>query len=79
MFATLIAAWGNQIAADIEPVEIQKWFNRLHNKDEYAWTTVSKIRGIMSQIYEVGIIHQSTECPRLRESMRRTTNTKARP
>ena len=31
-----------------------------YNKDDYAWTTVSKIRGIMSEIYEVGIIHQKT-------------------
>jgi hypothetical protein len=32
----IIARWGDQIAEDIEPLEIQKWFNRLHNKDEYA-------------------------------------------
>jgi integrase len=55
---TLIAKWGEQIAEGIEPLEIQKWFNSLHNKDEYKWTTVSKIRGIMSGIYEVGIIHK---------------------
>lgn len=55
---TLIGKWGDQIAEDIEPLEIQKWFNRLHNKDEYEWTTVSKIRGIMNRIFEVGIIHK---------------------
>src|SRR5215472_11196912 len=55
---TLIAKWGDEIAEDIEPLEIQKWFNRLHNKDEYAWTTVSKIRGIMNRIFKVGIIHK---------------------
>jgi deoxyribodipyrimidine photolyase-like uncharacterized protein len=54
----LVAKWGNQVADDIEPLEIQKWFNRLHNKDEYAWPTVSKVRGIMSRIYRVGIIHK---------------------
>jgi integrase len=54
----IIARWGDQIAEDIEPLEIQKWFNRLHNKDEYARTTVSKIRGIMNRIYKVGIIHK---------------------
>jgi integrase len=54
----LVAKWVNQVADDIEPLEIQKWFNRLHNKDEYAWPTVSKVRGIMSRIYEVGIIHK---------------------
>ena len=54
----LIEEWGEQIAEDIEPLEIQKWFNRLHNTDQYAWTTVSKIRGIMDRIFKVGIIHR---------------------
>ena len=58
-FATsLIAKWGDQIAEDIEPLEIQKWFNGLHNKEEYGWTTVSKIRGIMNRIFKIGIIHK---------------------
>jgi integrase len=54
----LIDKWGDQIAEDIEPLEIQKWFNRLHNKDQYAWTTVSKLRGTMDRIFKVGIIHR---------------------
>jgi integrase len=54
----LIAKWGGEIAEDIEPLEIQKWFNRLHHKDDYTWTTVSKIRGIMNRIFKVGIIHK---------------------
>ena len=54
----LIAEWGNQIAEDIEPLQIQRWFNGLHNKEEYAWTTVSKIRGIMNRVFKVGIIHR---------------------
>jgi hypothetical protein len=29
----LIAQWGDQIAENIEPLEIQKWFNALHNKN----------------------------------------------
>ena len=53
----LIPKWGGEIAEDIE-LAIQKWFNRLHNKDDYAWTTVSKIRGMMNRIYKVGIIHK---------------------
>ena len=55
----LIAEWGDQIAEDIEPLEIQKWFNALHYKKEYRWTTVSKIRGIMNRIFKVGIIHKN--------------------
>jgi integrase len=54
----LIAEWGDQIAEDMEPLEIQKWFNSLHNKEEYGWTTVSKIRGIMNRIFKIGIIHK---------------------
>ena len=54
----LIAGWGDQIAEDMEPLEIQKWFNTLHNKEEYGWTTVSKIRGIMNRIFKIGIIHK---------------------
>ena len=42
----------------MEPLEIQKWFNALHNKEEYGWTTVSKIRGIMNRIFKIGIIHK---------------------
>jgi integrase len=54
----LIAEWGDQIAEDIEPLEIQKWFNALHNKKGYGWTTVSKIRGIMNRIFKIGLIHK---------------------
>ncbi|HXY52204.1 MAG TPA: site-specific integrase [Terriglobales bacterium] len=54
----LVAKWGDQIAEDIEPLEIQKWLNALHNKDKYEWTTVSKIRGIMNRIFKIGIIHK---------------------
>jgi integrase len=54
----LIAKWGDQVAEDIDPLEIQKWFNALHNKEEYAWTTVSKIRGIMNRIFKIGLIHK---------------------
>jgi hypothetical protein len=60
---TLIATWGNQIAEDIEPLEIQMWFNRLHNKEDYGWTTVSKIRGIMNRIFKIGIRQESLEEP----------------
>ena len=54
----LIAEWGEHVAEDIEPLEIQKWFNALHNKEGYEWTTVSKIRGIMNRIFKIGIIHK---------------------
>ena len=37
---------------------LRRWFNRLHNKEDYGWTTVSKIRGIMNRIFKIGIIHK---------------------
>ena len=55
----LIAKWRDEVAEDIEPLEIQKWFNSLRNKDDYAWTTVSRIRDIMNRIFKVGIIHSA--------------------
>src|SRR5258708_2488861 len=42
-----ISCWGNELAGDMKPLEIQKWFKSLHTEQGLAWTTVSKIRGIM--------------------------------
>jgi integrase len=71
----LIAKWRDEVAEDIEPLEIQKWFNRLHYKDDYAWTTVSKIRGIMNRIYKVGIIHKKVATNPVDGLETRTTTT----
>lgn len=53
----LVARFGEQIAEDIKPLEIQKWLKSLHGQG-LAWTTVSKIRGIMLRIYKVGVLHE---------------------
>ena len=57
----LIARWGNELASDIRPLEIQRWFKSLHTANGLAWTTVSKIRGIMHRIYKVGILHERVD------------------
>ena len=57
----LIARWGNQLASDIRPLEIQRWLKSLHTVNGLAWTTVSKIRGIMHRIYKVGILHERVD------------------
>jgi integrase len=57
----LIARWGNELASDIAPLEIQRWLKSLHTVNGLAWTTVSKIRGIMHRIYKVGILHGRVE------------------
>jgi len=54
----LVARFGEQIAEDIKPLEIQKWLKSLHDGQGLAWTTVSKIRGIMLRIYKVGVLHE---------------------
>jgi integrase len=74
----LIARWGEQFAEDIPPIEIQRWLVSLHNEKGLAWTTVSKIRGLMLRTYKIGRRHgyldknpvEHTEC-------RSTTNYKA--
>jgi integrase len=54
----LVARWGNEIAEDIKPLDIQRWLKSLHTDSGLAWTTVSKLRGEMSRIYKVGQLHE---------------------
>jgi integrase len=54
----LIARWGNELADDIRPIDLQRWLLSLHNDKGLAWTTISKIRGIMRRIYVIGIRHE---------------------
>jgi integrase len=54
----LIARWQDEIAEDIKPLEIQRWLKSLRTDKGLAWTTISKIRGIMLRIYKVGILHE---------------------
>ena len=51
--------WGAEIAEDIKPLELQRWLKSLHDGNDkgLAWTTISKIRGIMLRVYKVGILH----------------------
>jgi integrase len=54
----LIERWGRCIADDIAALEIQLWLKSLHDDNELAWTTISKMRGVMSRIYKVGMLHE---------------------
>jgi integrase len=54
----LIARWGNEIAEDIKPLDIQRWLKSLNTESRLAWTTIAKMRGVMSRIYKVGILHE---------------------
>jgi integrase len=54
----LIQRWGDAIAEDIKPLDIQCWLKSLHQDKKLAWTTISKMRGIMSRVYRVGMLHE---------------------
>ncbi len=54
----LIARWGKEIAEDIKPLDIQRWLKSLNTESKLAWTTIAKMRGVMSRIYKVGMLHE---------------------
>src|SRR5271170_5210117 len=54
----LVRRFGEQIAEDIKPLEIQKWLKSLNETGGLAWTTVSKIPGFMLRIYKIGIRYE---------------------
>jgi integrase len=55
----LIARWGNEIAENIRPLDIQRWLKSLNIDSNLAWTTISKIKGIMNRVYKIGLLHDS--------------------
>jgi integrase len=59
--AYLVPRFGNEIAEDIKPLDIQRWFKSLRETDSLAWTTIAKMRGVMSRIYKVGILHEHVQ------------------
>jgi integrase len=54
----LIARWGDEIAEDIKPIDIQRWLKSLNTDSNLAWTTISKIKGIMHRVYKIGLLHE---------------------
>jgi integrase len=53
-----IPRWGTKIAEDIRPLDIQRWLKSLHTDRQLAWPTIAKMRGVLSRIYKVGIVHE---------------------
>src|SRR5271154_3050651 len=69
--------WGRETADDIAPVEIQRYFKQL-NAEGLAWPTVSKVRGVMSRIYKIGLLHEYvSRNPVLATQSRSKTNYRA--
>ena len=74
----LIPQWGEAVADDITPLEIQHWLKALHVDNGLAWTTVSKFRGTMLRIYRIGALHRLVKNnPVLPVETRSTTDYKA--
>ena len=76
--AYLVPRFGSEMAEDIKPLDIQRWFKSLHETGSLAWTTIAKMRGVMSRIYKVGILHEHvTKNPVLHVETRSKTDYKA--
>jgi len=56
--AYLVPRFGNAIAEEIKPLDIQRWLKSLHENNGLAWTTIAKMRGVMHRIYKIGILHE---------------------
>lgn len=54
----LVPRFGDEIAEDIKPLDIQRWLKSLHEQKALAWTTIAKMRGIMRRVYKIGILHE---------------------
>jgi integrase len=54
----LVKRFGEAIAEDIKPLEIQKWLKSLNETNGLAWPTISKIRDLMHRIYKIEILHE---------------------
>ncbi len=57
----LIPRFGEAIADDVQPLDIQRWLKSLHVDKGPAWPTIAKIRGSMRRIYKIGIIRGHVE------------------
>jgi integrase len=74
----LIPKWGEHVADDIKPLDIQRWLKLLHTDTGLAWTTISKFRGTMLRIYRIGALHELVaKNPVLPVETRSTTNYRA--
>jgi integrase len=70
--------WGKELADEIKPLELQRWLKSLYEHNKLAWTTISKMRGVMHRIYKVGLLHQLvTKNPVAHVETRSKTNYRA--
>ena len=74
----LIPQFGQQLAEDIKPLDIQRYCKYLNAEKGLAWPTVSKIRGVVVRMYKVGALHELvTRNPAAAVETRSATNYRA--
>ena len=58
--------WGDRIAQEIKPLEIEQWLVSLHEDRKLAWPTIDKIHRTMSQVYQhaqrYGLVPREMDC-----------------
>ena len=74
----LVDRFGESIADDIKPLEVQKWLKLLNEDNGLAWSTIAKIKGIMHRVYKIGLLHERvTKNPVAHVETRAKTNYRA--
>jgi integrase len=74
----LVPRFGDEVAEDIKPLDIQRWLKSLNELEGLAWTTIAKMRGIMRRIYKIAIVHELVaKNPVQHVETRSTTNYRA--
>jgi integrase len=47
----ILPRWKDVVAGEMKPLAIRNWLVELHDGDDYTWETCSKIKGIMSLVF----------------------------
>ena len=58
----ILPRWQDEIAAKIKPLAIRDWLYDLHDKCDYDWQTVSKVKMVMGQVFDHADIHDLETC-----------------
>ncbi len=58
----ILPRWQDEVAAKVKPLSIQDWLYDLHDKSDYDWQTVSKIKMVMGQVYDHADFHDLETC-----------------
>jgi len=60
----ILPRWGEELASEIKPLEVEAWFETLastpqrDNQKPLAWTSITKIKSIMAQVFKHAQRHE---------------------